>query len=164
MTTLNIHCNQHLCKCTSLLVYTTAACCPPCNASFEYSLKNIFWASTKGKLLIRRKPIAATVNGDNKQRLLLYSPLFSSLSEISPQSFYPQSPAPPTSPLQSSMVFPLWQKEQERNARGGGMERERSKRPKPPFISAAWLCSFAPLPRFWQTLLLPPERAIKSAI
>lgn len=141
---------------------------------------SIFWnpAPTKGELLIRRKPIdadaAPPIGDDNKHGLLFFysppsppfhpyqkSPLNHSIHAAHPLS-------PPTSPLQSSMISPLWQREQ--TERGGGMEwerererdrkRERSKRPEPPFISAVWLCSFAPLPRFWQTLLLPLERPI----
>lgn len=84
--------------------------CPPLSIHFWNS------TSSKGKLLIRRQSI--TISGDNKRCLLLCPPsllliLIRNLPSIilSTEPIHPP-PAPPTSPLQSSMSFSLWQREQ----------------------------------------------------
>lgn len=125
---------------------------------------SIFWnpAPTKGELLIRRKPIdadaAPPIGDDNKHGLLFFysppsppfhpyqkSPLNHSIHAAHPLS-------PPTSPLQSSMISPLWQREQ--TERGGGMEWEREREigkerdPRDPSRLSFPLFGYAALPRF----------------
>lgn len=84
--------------------------CPPLSIHFWNS------TSSKGKLLIRCQSI--TISGDNKRCLLLCPPsllliLIRNLLSIilCTEPIHHHHPAP-TSPLQSSMSFSLWQREQ----------------------------------------------------